>query len=291
MKGLTLQAPAKINLYLRLMGKRRDGYNNLCIVFQKISLCDELYCEKSSQFRLVTERGDPCPVKDNLVYKAYSIIRDYAGLKGSVSFHLKKNIPIGAGLGGGSSDAAATLLGINRLYKLNLNHNVLIDLGKKIGADVPFFLSPYNSALGIERGDVLIDFGLKANYWILLGIFDKPLSTKLVYERFSYPKHFQISLTKLTHEVIILSHFFNRKDVAALEKVLKNDLYPTARNLYPEIGCVIKDFTDRSFKTYCMSGSGPTVFAICRTKKEAEIAKKKVLSYKKVKVEICQTAN
>jgi len=240
-KTLTFRTPAKINLYLKLTGKRKDGYNNICTVFQKISLYDTISIAKQKRgFSLEVTGSVPCTVKENLMYKAYYLVKSQIRFSGGISIVLQKNIPVGAGLGGASSDAAYTLIGINSLYNLRLNLNDLANLGSRIGADVPLFIYPYTSALGIERGDMLVNFGLKSKFWVLLIIFDASLSTKRVYKKYQYPITTRINLTKVRREVIMLSQFFSQRNILSLGSFLKNDLCRSAFSLMPEVQKIIR---------------------------------------------------
>jgi len=280
MKSLSFDVPAKINAYLRLTGKRSDGYNNLCTVFQKIDLCDRLVLKKQPRGFHLDVIGDcACSPKQNLVYKAYSLIKKKTKFTGGISATITKNIPSGAGLGGASSDAAYMLMGINRLYKLGLNHTELLDLGRKIGSDVPFFMQPYACGLGIERGDVTIELPTGKPLWVLLVVFSEKLITKTVYEHFTYPQRHRLNLTKLSREVIMLSQFLRQREVVSLSKLLINDLTKISCVLMPEIKKVFHALKQSDIAAYAMSGSGPTVFALFRSKKDVETASEKLLSY------------
>ena len=233
----------------------------------------------------------PCSQKGNLIYHAYKLLKDTVSFHGGIHFQLKKYIPVGAGLGGASADAAYALLGINKLYKLRLNLNYLIELGRKLGADVPFFLYPYATALGIEKGDMIIDLGVKSWYWILLVVFDISLFTHEVYKTYQYPPRVQINLTKLSHEVIMLSQFLARRDILSLSRFLKNDLFRVASRKVPNIREILYLLKKNNAPACSMTGSGPTIFALFNYKKDAQQAQKVLVSYKGIKTFICQTVH
>lgn len=291
MKTLTLKAPAKINLNLYLTGKRDDGFNNLCSVFQKIDLADELRLQKIPRgFKMDIDGEKPCATKDNIVYKAYRLVKQKTRFVGGVHVTLKKIVPAAAGLGGASSDAAFFLRGINTLYDLQLDDEMLLEFARELGSDVPFFIYPFSSALGIGRGDLMMDLRLKKKYWILLAVQDAPLSTKRVYEAFQYPESFQINLTKLSRKVIILTQNYRRGDILSLGKDLKNDLSPVACSLMPSINEVIRYLKRNGYPATAMSGSGPTVFSLFARKKDSISALRKLLSYShRIKAVVCQS--
>lgn len=289
MDSISYKVPAKINLHLRLTGKRKDGFNGLCSVFQKIGLYDELSVAKSTgRFSLDVEGIKPCSVKDNLVYKAYRFLKDEVGFKGSVSVKLKKGIPAGSGLGGASADAAYMLHALNNLFDLGLADEELAVFGRRLGSDVPFFIYSSAFSLGIERGDVLLPIEPPKPFWLLLLTFDKGLSTKDVYAEVKYPKGFQISLTKTMGEVIMLTQILRNRRMEGLKGCMFNDLSEPAFKLRPQLETILHSF-ERDTQTFCaMTGSGPTLFALFESKKDADNALKKV-SYKGTKTILCRT--
>ncbi|OGT95081.1 MAG: 4-(cytidine 5'-diphospho)-2-C-methyl-D-erythritol kinase, partial [Gammaproteobacteria bacterium RIFOXYB2_FULL_38_6] len=141
MKPLTLLAPAKLNLFLHVVGQREDGYHELQTIFQLINLYDELtfVLREDDQIFIVSKRCD-IEKENNLIYKAYQLLQTHTKKLSGVEIHLNKKIPIGAGLGGGSSDAAASLTAFNQLFKLKLSQKKLKELGVTLGADVPVFI-------------------------------------------------------------------------------------------------------------------------------------------------------
>ncbi len=138
---LTLKAPAKINWFLNILGMREDGFHEIQSLMQKITLYDELAFSPSDSLKLTTDV--PVVLEQNLVYRAAMLLKETYGVSEGASIHLDKKIPMGAGLGGGSSDAASALVGLNELWSLGLSLNELSEIAGSIGSDVPFFL--YNA--------------------------------------------------------------------------------------------------------------------------------------------------
>ncbi|MCC5831888.1 MAG: 4-(cytidine 5'-diphospho)-2-C-methyl-D-erythritol kinase [Chlamydiales bacterium] len=151
--SLTLLSPAKVNLFLRILGKRRDGYHALASLFQTIDLADTLTFTLSKEDSLTCT--DSSIVQDNLVWKALELFRRKTGLQFNISIHLEKKIPLRAGLGGGSSNAATTLKGVNQLLGSPLSHEELQNCSSEIGSDIPFFFSKRGTAYCTGRGEIV----------------------------------------------------------------------------------------------------------------------------------------
>jgi 4-diphosphocytidyl-2-C-methyl-D-erythritol kinase len=270
MSHFSLRAPAKLNLYLRLMGKRQDGYNDLITVFHRISLCDRLTFSRAKKGITLTCDDPSVPLhKDNLIVQAYNLLKKKYKIQGGARVHLEKRIPLKAGLGGASSDAAAALQGFNRLFGSSLSQWDLYEIGRDLGADVPFFLTKYQTGLGIERGDKVIQLGCgKVKLYFVLFVFHQGLKTKTVYQKFTY-KGRQISLTNIIGKVIMLPLFLRRKDVNAIERISYNDLLKPAGILKPQILRLIKQLKTQGLRASQMTGSGSTVYTIIRNRKEA----------------------
>ena len=269
-KMLQKPAPAKINLFLRVLGKRPDGYHDIFSLMQKITLCDELtFVPRSGGIVLKCPNSDLPVSKDNLVFRAAESVLSYAGCSSGIEIILIKNIPAAAGLGGGSSDAAATLLAINEIYQLGLTKAVLMKLGAKLGADVPFFIFG-NSAFASGIGDQLTAWKnpLKLNIVLINPFF--PLSTKLVYESLNL---------RLTKEQIN----YSIPRLSALSDItheMHNDLETASLKMHPELTELKQLLLRHGALSAMMSGSGPTVFGVFtdenKAKKTAEAIKKEV---------------
>ena len=183
---LTVQTPAKINPVLEVLGKRPDGFHELALVFQAVSLYDRLSFvkEEGQGVRLeITQAPGPLTTNDsNLIVKAARLfLTEVLGNKGAVSIRLEKKIPLAAGLGGGSSDAAATLQALDWLWETHLKEETLNDMGSRLGSDVPFFLKG-GTALGLGRGEILTSWNMEGEYNVVLIKPSQGLSTPAVYQ-------------------------------------------------------------------------------------------------------------
>jgi 4-diphosphocytidyl-2-C-methyl-D-erythritol kinase len=264
------RAPAKINLFLRVLRKRADGYHDIVSLMQKITLYDELIFSPLPTGIVLT-----CPVtnlptnEDNLVIRAAKAIFDYCDYQSGMEITLVKKIPLAAGLGGGSSDAATTLMALNKICSLNLKKNELMKLGAKIGADVPFFVFG-NNALASGIGDQLkaLQNLPKINLVLIKPKFE--LSTKTVYENLN------LRLTRGENNYSI-PRFLKIGDII---RELHNDLESFSLKMHPELADLKKMLLRHGALGALMSGSGPTVFGIFKDGKEA----KKILAVIKKEV-------
>ncbi len=185
MTSITVTAPAKVNLFLKVLSKRKDSYHNILTLLERISLADKIKISKILKGIIVkSDKLITRNPKDNLVYRAAEMILKHGRIKSGVKIEIKKRIPIAAGLGGGSSDAAAVLIGLNKLFRLRLNNNTLSGFGKKLGADVPFFILNTPFAIGRSKGDVLKTVHSKSRFWHLLIYPGFKMATKDVYKAF-----------------------------------------------------------------------------------------------------------
>ncbi len=281
MRSITLTAPAKINLFLKVLNKRKDGYHNISTLFERISLADKITLTRiHSGIELRSDRFITADPRDNIAYKAAELILNNRKTPSGVRINIKKNIPIAAGLGGGSSDAAAVLKGLNDLFSLGLNKNKLISLGKKLGADVPFFLfgSPY--AIGTGTGSVLTHLKTDITLWHIIIYSSYKTATRDIYEAFdSRAKGFRPRpkcLTNKTDDAKIPRHLTGSFDLKLVEEMLCNDLEDVAVYKDKCIKDVIERLASSLGKKAILSGSGPSVFCLYRTGKEALKAKEKL---------------
>lgn len=262
MKSLTLKSPAKINLSLRVLRRRPDGYHDLVTLFHRISLADTLKLTKQKT-GITLRCSDPAlPLGEtNLIVKAYRmLLQEVPGL-GGVAVYLKKRIPVGAGLGGGSSNAGHFLLGMKKLYGLKVSQKKLLAMGARLGADVPFFIHNMSQGIGIGRGDRIKKVPLKTKYTFILAASKEGLSTRDVFENLK-GKIRPVSLTKVSREITMLCAFLARKKTAQIGPFLKNDLELSSFELRPSLRSVISAFNKRGIQLSRMTGSGPTVFGI-----------------------------
>ena len=184
----TKKAPAKINLTLDVTGKLENGYHTLSMIMQSIDVCDELSFEKTTDeqiiFTMNKELPDKIPSEKNLVSKAAKLMKDTFEIKGGFKIHLTKNIPAAAGLAGGSSDCAATLIGINELCEIGLDTEKLCEIGVKLGADVPFCIKK-GTMLAEGIGEILTPLTPLQGVPVLLIKPDISISTPYVYKHHS----------------------------------------------------------------------------------------------------------
>lgn len=274
----TYMAPAKVNLFLKIIGKRDDGYHELLSLMTGISLYDELVVSvddcKSDNCEIIVETDDPSigQPKDNLCFKAAKLFLDHCQLKKSVKIDLKKNIPHGAGLGGGSSDGAYTLMALNELTRQNLPEKVLLSLAAELGSDVPFFMLK-SPGVARGRGEKLEKTRLcELNMIIVKPNF--PVSTKSAYDG--------LDLTKTAENNTLLPFSSTLKypinEPEEVVKLLSNDLEAVVLKKYPRIGEIKKLFIDIGAIGSLMSGSGSCVFSIFKDGEAAKSALEKVTS-------------
>ncbi len=266
MEELIVKTPAKINFGLNVIEKRPDGYHNIETIFYPVDLFDTLTFSRSKKYILETDNKILSSEKDNLITKAKNLLEDFTKKKLNVKIHLTKNIPIGAGLGGGSSDAAAVLKTLNKIFQLNLDSFSLNDLASKLGSDVPFFLNPYPS-FASSRGEILEQIDFKIKYPILLvypGIF---VSTKWAYEKIT-PVEPAISLIELYRK--------RKLQMENFRELIKNDFEIPVMNEFPGIKLLEEELYELGAGFVLMSGSGSTLFALFENINSAEEAIKNI---------------
>lgn len=247
---IKIKAPAKINLRLEVLAKRPDGYHELQMIMLAIDLSDEI--EISQAENLSVSCNDPNLLTDqsNLVTKAARAFEKLTGQKVKARIRLTKNIPVAAGLGGGSSDAAATLKGLNRFYKTGLNETQLEKLGVTIGADVPFFIKPgHKIARGI--GEKLSPFALDSELSLVLINPGFGVSTAEIYQKI-----------QLTSSLIQTNVPSSLKGIMQVVCLLRNDLEPIVASNHSEIDEIKTFLKEAGCAGTMMSGSGPTIFGI-----------------------------
>jgi 4-diphosphocytidyl-2-C-methyl-D-erythritol kinase len=250
-RSITLHAPAKVNLCLSVIGKRSDGYHEVEMVMQAVGLYDVVTVRTAGTGITVSCGADGVPAGEgNTAWRAARAILDRAGGVGGFSVEIRKNIPVAAGLGGGSSDAAAVLVACNRILDLRLDREQLAEIGTGIGMDVPFFLyGP--TALARGRGEVLTSLPSPRPFWVLLVNPGFATSTAWVY------KNVNFRLTKRTDCNNIAS-----LPVGKIAEMLHNDLETVTASAHPVIGEMERALVEAGALSARMSGSGPTVFGI-----------------------------
>ncbi len=264
---MRILAPAKVNLSLRILQKRSDGYHEICSLMQRISIFDEVEIELTEKgIELVPEGADVPQGLDNLAGRAAQIFLRAAGFDKGVRVHLKKRIPVAAGLGGGSSDAAGVLMGLNEILKMKWSKEYLQALGMKLGADVPFFIGR-KPALAEGRGEKLTPVILPANLWYLLLVPPWPIFTSWAYAAFDELAEKNQPPRERPKEYV---------QIEDLLPFLENDLEKVAFQKYPELAIIKKKLLEEGARGALMSGSGPAVYGLFSSKEEAESVAQKM---------------
>ncbi len=268
-QGLVLRTSAKVNLALEVLGKRGDGYHEIATVLQAVDLFDRLTMETADILSLHAD--DPeLPTDDgNLVMRAARLLQKTAGIEKGARLRLQKRIPVAAGLGGGSSDAAATLLGLNRLWGLRWPRARLQELAVELGMDVPFFLGT-GRAVARGRGERLQVLPGGGGYALVLVNPRTPLSTREVYGRVPAGWHAEPTGTERVIEAL------RRRNVAALAAALTNNLERVVEPVLPVIGRMKAALLAAGALGAIMSGSGPTVFGLARSLDHARQVRSRV---------------
>lgn len=240
-----IKAPAKINIGLNIVAKRDDGFHNLETLFYPIyDLYDELIFDDSDQFKFESELSF-----DNIIIKAVKLLEQHTSRNFPIKISLKKNIPIGAGLGGGSSDAAAVLITINEIFELNLSNNKLGAIALELGSDVPFFLKG-KPAVGKSRGESLTNVDLNISYPILLVNPGIHVSTKEAFTKINP------SAAELNYNEIV------KIPVQNYRNFIVNDFEQSVFKMHPEIEEIKESLYSAGAMFALMSGSGSTVYGI-----------------------------
>ena len=257
MDSIRLKARAKINLGLDVLGKREDGYHEVRMVMQTIGIYDRLILTKIPEEEIrITSNLAFLPVNENnLIYKAIKLLKDEYHFPGGVSVDLNKFIPVAAGMAGGSTDAASTMFGVNRLFGLNLSMGKMMELGVRLGADVPYCVMR-GTALAEGIGEKLTRITPVPHMWILIAKPQINVSTRLIYEQLDMggiQKHPDI-------DGIIRA--IEAQDVVRIAQSMGNVLENVTVPLYPVIETIKQDMLSHGAINAMMSGSGPTVFGI-----------------------------
>ena len=271
MKQIRLKAMAKINLGLDVVRRREDGYHEVRMIMQTVNLYDKLVITVSEEpgIRLTTNLGFLPVNEDNLIYKAARLLMDEYDIKKGVDIQLQKFIPVAAGMAGGSTDAAATLIGMNRLYRLNLSRQQLMDYGVKLGADVPYCIVG-GTALSEGIGEILTPLPDVPKGYVLVAKPGINVSTRFVYTN--------LKLNEVTEHPDIDAQIeaIKEQDFRKMAGLMGNVLETVTIPAHPIIQ-EIKDFmmTEGAVNAM-MSGSGPTVFGLFEDKQLAEKACEKL---------------
>ena len=287
---ITVVSPAKINLHLEVLGKRKDGYHELAMLMQSINLEDYLEIElnASGSINLSSNNTELDLEDDNLIMKTANILRSYYPHRNlGANIFLNKNIPIGAGLAGGSSNAAATLIGLNKLWALNLDQSTLAKFALKLGSDVPFFLEG-GSQYCFGRGEILEKYRFDSRFFLI--ILKNPkvsLSTSEIYKKYCDKFQGTYLINEMQYEGkrnnlrsidFTYENFLNRRIK------IRNDLQKIVQNENKSVSDALTLFSQiEECICFSMSGSGPSCYGLFNNyeiaKKVYEKNKKLFLSY------------
>ncbi len=252
MKSLTLKAPAKVNYRLDVLSRRPDGYHELRMIMQRIGLCDEITITVNDQpgIEVFCGREGVPDGPDNIAWRAADALLRRSGRLEGLTIRIDKRIPVAAGLGGGSSDGATVLMGVNELLGLGLSDRELMTIGVTLGADVPFFIFQ-RPALAEGIGERLTALERTPDIWIVLVNPNIHVSTAWVYQN--------LQLTD-KGEPAKLPSFIG--GIAELSALLANDLETVTISRFPVIGEIKEQLLAAGAQSAMMSGSGPTVFGL-----------------------------
>lgn len=283
--SLVVHTPAKLNLFLEILAKREDGYHELETLMVAVDVFDTLTFteENSNEIRLrCSDAGirlqGPAPRgaaatsadaaaeaipagSDNLVVKAARLLREHAGVEAGVRIALTKRIPAAAGLAGGSSDAAATLMALNRFWKLKLGVPELQQLASHLGSDVAFFVDGTSAAVCHGRGEIIDPLRVPLGLHFVVVRPRTGLSTALVYKHCHVPQH--------KHSARDVVGALRTGRLGRVGRLLHNALQPPAERLNPEVSQLKSHFSKLPVLGHLMSGSGTAYFGLCRTRRQA----------------------
>ena len=268
---MRLQAFAKINLGLDVLGKREDGYHEVRMIMQTIRMYDQLDMRKSVEpgIHLTTNKKYIPVDENNLVWRAAKLMMDTCGIMEGVSIHLHKVIPVAAGMAGGSSDAAATLVGMNRLFHCGLSKEKLMELGVQIGADVPYCVLR-GTALAEGIGEKLTVLPPMPDCWILIGKPGISVSTKYVYTTLD------LNTDTVHPDIDGMKKALEDGNLYGITERMGNVLQDVTIPAYPEVERIKEQMKTLGAVNAMMSGSGPTVCGIFDNEEKAQEACQKL---------------
>lgn len=264
---MLLEARGKINWVLKVLGKRPDGYHLLDMLMQPITLCDDVIVEPAPSLTLTTS-GAPTikPDETNLAWKAAIALQEAAGIRLGAKLHVHKRIPIGAGMGGGSANAAAALMGLNRLWGLYLSTEELCRIGLTIGADVPFCIRGGLMRVG-GIGEIMTPIPCDRHYWLVIVQPCRGLSTRAVFQRYTCP-----DMGEDANQLLPAIQAIQRADFEQMRIHLTNDLQPVSAEMRPRIARAVEQLYAHGAAFAMMTGSGSAVFGVFRSAMEARKA-------------------
>ncbi len=263
MKELRIESPAKVNLFLEVLKKREDGYHNVETVLETVDLCDDIILKETKEGIKIESDFPSLPLgRENLAYQAAFLLKKRLGIEKGIQITINKRIPLASGLGGGSSNGASVLLGLNKLWGLDLSYEELLGLAREIGADVPFFLRK-GRALGRGRGDELWPLPQSPTLHFVLISPGFEISAEWAYENLR-------NLTKEARSIKIILSALKSGKITRIGNSLYNRLEEAVILKHPQIAKIKKRLLELGACGALMSGSGPSVFGLVEDGKRAK---------------------
>jgi 4-diphosphocytidyl-2-C-methyl-D-erythritol kinase len=263
------RAPAKINLELRVGGLRVDGHHELATVYQAVSLFDDVIATEADEVSITVEgvHADGVPQDEtNLAIRAARLLAGRTGIDAGVRLRVRKAIPVAAGMGGGSADAAAALLACDSLWRAGLSREALAELAAELGSDVPFALHG-GTAVGTGRGERLTSALARGEYHWVVALSDHGLSTPAVYAELDRLRTGRVLAEPRVSDRLMQA--LRSADPIALGATLHNDMQPAACSLAPDLERLLEVGRDYGAAGWLVSGSGPTVALLARDAEQA----------------------
>lgn len=281
-------APAKINLVLRILDRRTDGYHNLWSLMQTVQVQDEITLALTGAHSGVTLRCDEPSLKtddSNLVTRAAVVVMEQSGRTGGLDITLAKRIPMGAGLGGGSSDAAATIIGLNQLFNLGWSAEQMAHIGQTLGSDVSFFFfAPSATVAG--RGEQVVPIRIKGTRWVVLVNPGFPVETKWAYQQLTANRAGVVPLSQ-SHAMLEQASELGWEQVL---EAAENDFEGPVFKAYPMLDEIKHRLLAHGADAALLSGSGATVFGVFRDEAKARQAQALFMNEPQFKVFVAQTS-
>lgn len=271
MQKIILKAPAKINWTLGILGKRSDGYHDISTIMQSVAIYDEIIMERSTEpiLSVSVDTGEVPGGMHNIAYRAAKLMLDTFKIDGGINIYIHKNIPIAAGMGGGSSDGAAVMLGIEHMYDIDVSREKLIHMGKDVGADIPFCLFG-GTALAEGIGEKLTPLPPIDTVWLVIVKPNFNISTGEIYGLVDMEQRYRQPDNKAFIQAL------HDGDLDRMSCHGGNVLEEISAKLYPRIYDIKADLLEAGAIYALMSGSGPSVFGVFRSEREAQWAHNKL---------------
>lgn len=265
MGEVSIHSYAKVNLFLKICSRRPDGYHDIETVFEAINLKDIIHLKirEDNALRISSNSKDIPLDASNLAFRAANALKERGLLKSGLDIHIEKNIPVSAGLGGGSSDAAGVLLGLRRLLKLKLADKEMLSIAAELGADVPFFMLRRPAALGEGRGDVLRPLDTQCSLFFVIICPPIKVLTADAYGLYN------LSLTRKKPSVKMIIRALKKCDIEQIAALLYNDFDNLISSRYTQVRTAKEALRQAGAGGVLVSGSGPSVIGLVQSRREA----------------------